>query len=263
MTQFSDRYEILRPLGRGGTASVFLARDRKLKKYWAVKILEKSGPREREQEAVNRALHEAEILSRLDLPGVARIADLTEDGGKMCIVTDYIEGQDLKTYIYRYGPLGDKQAAAWLLELCRILSGLHGMRPPVIFCDLKPENIMIRTDGRLVLVDFGSAWQKGKQTGDKTLERMGTYGYAAPELFLEGQEPDGGADIYGLGALGVFMLTGIHPGSFCPPGADKKKLFSAFGKLGRVLLRCMREDPSERYDSCRDLKEALERIVRI
>ena len=89
-------------------------------------------------------MHEARILSRLDLPGAVRIADLIEDGGKLCIVTDYIEGQDLKTYIYRYGRLSEKQAAAWLLELCGTLSRLHGMRPPVIFCDLKPENIMVK-----------------------------------------------------------------------------------------------------------------------
>ncbi len=261
MTQFSDRYEILKPLGRGGTAWVFLARDRKLKKYWAVKILEKKGPGEKSREAAGRAMHEARILSRLDLPGAVRIADLIEDGGKLCIVTDYIEGQDLKTYIYRYGRLSEKQAAAWLLELCGTLSRLHGMRPPVIFCDLKPENIMVKTDGTLVLVDFGSAWQSEYAACGEKIPRTGTYGYAAPELYKEGGSPDPRTDIYGLGALGAFLLTGLHPGRICTSKAREKKELYGFGKIGRVIRRCMETEPEKRYGSCEILKEILQRIA--
>lgn len=261
MIQFSDRYEILKLLGRGGTAFVFLVKDRKLKKYWAVKILDKNGSGERSRRAVEKALHEARILSRLDLPGVVRIADLMEDAGKLCIVTDYVEGQTLKDYIYRYGRLKAKQAAAWLLELCRILSCLHSMCPPVIFCDLKPENIMLKTDGTLVLVDFGSAWQKEYGFEEKELPRTGTYGYAAPELFEKDCRPDAATDIYGLGALGIFLLTGTHPYQLCKADKDKKKLLHRFGKLGRILCRCMDNNPKKRYTDCRLLEEELRRIT--
>lgn len=262
MTQFSDRYEIVKPLGRGGTAFVCLARDRKLKKYWAVKIIEKNGPGARGRRAVEKAMHEAGILSRLDLPGAVRIADFTEDAGKLCIVMDYVEGQNLKNYIYRYGRLPAKQAAAWLLELCGTLSSLHSMVPPVIFCDMKPENIMVKTDGRLVLVDFGSAWQKERGYGSYVeVPRTGTYGYAAPELFLKGVCPDARTDIYGLGALGIFLITGLHPYHFSLAERNKKKALKSFGKLGRVLCRCMEAEPERRYRECFVLKEELREIA--
>lgn len=255
--KFNEKYEILKPLGKGGTASVFLARDKKLRKYWAVKIVEKRGNcSERFLERIRR---EISILRQLDGAGMLRIADMDEDSHRICMVTDFVRGRTLKEYVYHQGCIGEKEAAAWLDEICSILQQLHNMNDPVIYCDLKPENIMLRDDGRLILIDFGSAWQlNGRVLADR--ERTGTYGYAAPELFSDHFPPQPSTDIYGVGALAVFLITGVHPVQIRRITGGEPPRCS--GRMKKIIRRCMMEDPAMRYGDCRQLRKDLQKIYK-
>lgn len=253
---FNEKYEILKPLGKGGTASVFLARDRKLRKYWAVKIVEKKeNCSERMLERIRR---EISILRQLDGTGMLRIADMDEDSHRICMVTDFVRGRTLKDYIYHQGCIDEKEAAMWLYEICSIFQQLHNMNDPVIYCDLKPENIMLRDDGQLILIDFGSAWQLcGRVLAE---ERTGTYGYAAPELFSDKRLPEPATDIYGVGALAVFLITGVHPAQICRITDGEPPRCSV--RMKKIIRRCMMENPAFRYQDCGQLKKDLQKFYK-
>ena len=258
--RFEDKYEIIRKIGSGSTSDVFLVRDRKLKKKWAAKFIRKSfGDSILNGGIKTDAAREIQILTRLDTPGTVKIIDVFEDSRTICLITDYIHGMSLLAYIHKYGPVSEQTAAKWLLELCEILDDLHNIVPPVIFCDLKPENIMLKTDGNLTLVDFGAAYQKNAGYFQRMIK--GTAGYTAPELCCEKAVPDPRSDIYSLGVLGYFLVSGlkpfqaVKPGKFSMPGMVSRK-------WDRVLSVCLAENPDKRYNNCEEMAARLKQFLR-
>ncbi|MDE6203722.1 MAG: serine/threonine protein kinase, partial [Lachnospiraceae bacterium] len=140
------KYEVLRLLGQGGTGKVYLVRDMHLNRLAAVK------------ESRDSFLQsETAILKKLDHPGLPGIYDCFKQGDSTFLVMEYIEGMTLRQYLDKHGKVTERQAVRWMMELCGILGYLHGRSPKVIYWDLKPENIMIRQDGRLKLIDLGTA----------------------------------------------------------------------------------------------------------
>ncbi|UUZ83440.1 serine/threonine protein kinase [Paenibacillus sp. P26] len=192
---------------------------------------------------------EAETMSRLSHPNLPDIIDYVPPGadGFSYLVMDYIEGETLQERFERQGQrMTGEQVAEWALQLCGLLDYLHSLQPePVIHRDLKPVNLMVGPDGRLRLIDFGTARSfKAGLHGDTV--SIGTIGFAAPEQFA-GRQSDTRTDLYGLGALMYYLLSG---GEHYRPSANSRP--APPEGLGEIVLRLLRENPDERFQSARE-----------
>ena len=249
-----DTYRILAVLGKGGSGTVYLARHMRGGRLWAVKEI---------QGTKSRLIMEAELLKRLRHPGLPAVGDVLEAEGMLYLVMDYIEGKSLKQILDEEGPQSEARAADWARQLCRVLAYLHGRSPPVIYRDLKPSNIMVRPDGRIVLVDFGTAREQKNEAGGDTL-CLGTRGYAAPEQYGGNGQTGPETDIYGLGAVLYHVLTGKSPAE--PPygGQPLRRLRPELSEgMEQIVSVCMQADRRERYLSCEAFLEALDHSERL
>lgn len=152
------KYRLVRRLGRGGSSEVYLAEDVHLHKLWALKRVKK------EQECLTRQyLKEAELMKRWNHPFLPRIVDVYEEEAFICIVMDYVEGETLKSLLQKRGVFSERQVLSWAKQLTSVLSYLHGQNPPVIYRDMKPENVMVTQEGFIKLIDFGVSRQFAKE----------------------------------------------------------------------------------------------------
>ena len=197
-----DQFEILRELGRGGTSVVYLVKDRADGRNYAMKVLRKDddSKQEESEQKANHLRAEAEVLKALciDEPGNAslhpgipayRECVCDEKGGFAGFVMEYVEGRSLQQLLEEGRTFTVREAAEAGLQLCSIMQQLHGQNPPMIFRDLKPANILVRPDGRFVLVDYGAVRKLRKSAGADTMQ-LGTEGYAAPEQFGGWEQSD-------------------------------------------------------------------------
>lgn len=168
--------------------------------------------------------------------GIPRIEELVETDGRLYVIEEYISGRSLREALAASGPLSPAEALACLRQLCDILRPLHNLSPPIVHRDIKPSNLLLTPAGRLYLVDFNAA----KETSDtkaRDTVLLGTAGYAAPEQYgFSPSQPT--ADIYALGVLLNEMLTGKLP---------QEEL--ADGPLTAVIQKCLRMEPSQRYQT--------------
>ncbi|HEY7417831.1 MAG TPA: protein kinase [Ktedonobacteraceae bacterium] len=207
-----NRYQILKQIGSGGFGAVYQAYDTGMhNRMVALKEIHSRGLTSEEQQEATASFHrEVELLASLHHPGLPTIFEEFEEKQNHYLVMDFIEGETLEAYVARRGgklPLSEVLEIA--LQLCDILEYLHTQQPPVIFRDLKPANVMRTAQGHLYLIDFGIARHfKPGQIKDTTA--FGSPGYAAPEQYGRAQTTPR-ADIYSLGALLHFLLTGIDP----------------------------------------------------
>lgn len=250
------KYEILKQIGKGGMSTVYLAMDQRLNKQWAVKEIRKCAGK-RGAAAVKSLLAEANLMKRLDHPALPRIVDIIEDKQKIFIIMDYIEGESLDKILKKYGAQPQELVIDWAKQLCDVLIYLHSRRPPVIYRDMKPANIMLKPEGNLKVIDFGTAREyKGENSVDTMV--LGTPGYAPPEQHGS-RQTDERSDIYALGMTMHYLLTGKEPGmgdyTYAPVRRWKPEVSEG---LERVIDKCTALDPEERYQNCRELMYALE-----
>ncbi|MFY9395390.1 MAG: serine/threonine-protein kinase [Saccharofermentanales bacterium] len=256
------KYRILHEVGRGGMSIVYMAINEKANKTWAVKEVRKDGVLD--FEAVRQGLIvETEMLKRLRHPNLPSIIDIIEDEDTLIIVMDYIEGVPLSKVLSEYGAQPQEYVIEWGKQLCDVLSYLHSQDPPIIYRDMKPSNVMLKPDGNLALIDFGTAREfKEKKIEDTTC--LGTIGYAAPEQFGGMGQTDARTDIYCLGATLYHLVTGMNPGK---PPYEMKPIRTVNPRLSsgleKILLKCTQRDPEDRYQQCFDLRYALEHYEKI
>lgn len=250
-----DRYEIIAELGKGGMSTVYLSRDKNLGSYWAIKQVNKKNCVD--IEAFKR---EVELLSSLNHSDVPRIVDKIENDEDFFVVMDFIGGVSLGKKVLSQGPQKEDQVINWAKMLCDVLYYLHTVKNnPIIYRDMKPDNIMLTELGRVKLIDFGIAKEciKGqKQSGTK----VGTKGYAAPEQY-KGEALDERTDIYSLGVTLYYLVTAKAPGD--PPYAVQP-IRSINPKLSEgleyIINKCTQQNPDNRYENCMELKYDLENI---
>ncbi|HEX2248933.1 MAG TPA: protein kinase [Gemmatimonadales bacterium] len=239
------RYEIIRLLGRGGMAAVFLARDLVLEREVAIKVLPPEMTRDRQ--LVARFQQEAKTAARLDHPNIIPIHRVENEGGLVYIVMKYVSGQSLEETLSR-GPLPIAQVRHVLREAALALG--HAHRRHIVHRDVKPANIMVDEDGRVVLTDFGisKAVQGTTQiTGTGTI--IGTPHYMSPEQ-AKGRDVDGRTDQYALGIVGYRALTGTHPFE----GDAQSILYQQVHEAPPSILKRRPETPP-------DLRMALDRAL--
>lgn len=251
------KYRILSKVGQGGMSTVYLAINEKANKPWAIKEVRKDGVRN--FEIVKQSLLvETDLLKKLKHSNLPSIIDIIDQDDNFLIVMDYIEGITLDKIVKEKGPQKQEDVVDWAIQLCDVLQYLHNREPAIIYRDMKPSNVMLKYDGSVVLIDFGTAREyKEKATGDTTC--LGTQGYAAPEQFAGQGQTDARTDIYCLGATMYHLLTGHNPSK--PPYEMYPITYwnsSLSSGLEGIVLKCTQKNPEDRYQSAEELMYALQ-----
>jgi tRNA A-37 threonylcarbamoyl transferase component Bud32 len=266
-TLLNGRYEIVRRIGGGGMGAVYLAKDRHLGDApRAVKeMVEAHIDDAQHEKAIGDFKRESLLLTSLEHPSIPTIYDYFYDeaAGRFYLVMKYISGGDFASRLRNApgGRLDEKTAAEWGMQVADVLDYLHNRRPPIIYRDLKPANLMIDGNtGRVMLIDFGIARWVAPQ--EKGVTAVGTMGYAPPELFSGKVEPR--SDIYSLGATLFHLLTGSDP-------QDNPLLIFDFNKnptprqinpaisteMERILMRAVEYKPEGRFRSAAEMRDVL------
>lgn len=253
--RLKNRYEIQKILGTGGSSRVYLAYDRIQERNRAVKEIRRfQGVGEQAHKMMVR--QETELIRRLDYPYFPQIEEVLEEEEAFYIIMEYLEGETLEQLLARSGPQPQKKVVGWGRDMCLVLGYLHSCRPPVIYRDMKPGNIMLQPGGNLRLIDFGAAFAENDDSVN-----LGTKGYAAPEQ-LAGEPVDARTDIYGLGVTMYHLLTGNDPRQVMTGQYDIRRCSRGLsGKLGKIIKKCTRRQPGQRYHSCEELRKDLENFA--
>lgn len=261
----NDRYEIIRSIGEGGMANVYLAQDTILDRKVAVKILR--GDLAEDEKFVRRFQREAISASSLNDPNIVEVYDVGEDDGKYFIVMEYVQGLTLKQLIKKRGSLTLSEVVDIMLQLTSAVA--HAHESYIIHRDIKPQNVIILEDGRVKIMDFGIAVALNAGEFTQTNSVMGTVYYIPPE------QANGGAatiksDIYSLGILMYELVTGHVPfkgdnpvevaikhmnepiPSICEYDPEMPQ------SIENIILRASAKNPKNRYESAFDMHEDLE-----
>ncbi|MCY0989409.1 serine/threonine-protein kinase [Nannocystis sp. ILAH1] len=264
-TVLGREYAIERELGRGGMGVVLLARDLRLERSVAIKVL----PRERAADAAHRQrfLREAKTAAKLSHPNIVPILHADEAGALAYFTMTYVDGETLAERVQSRGRPAAREVVRLLREVAWALAYAHARG--VVHRDIKPENILVeRATGRVLVTDFGIAFeaQASRLTGDDQM--VGTATYMSPEQIL-GRELDGRSDLYSLGVVGYWLLAGQHPfeGAATPavlvkhatePAPPLRTLAPEVpADLAAVIDRCLAKEPDARWSSAEALAEAL------
>jgi len=273
-TILNSRYEIVRKIGGGGMGAVYYAKDKNLGDApRAVKEMIQSQLDESQHEkAVSDFKRESMLLAELEHPSIPTIYDYFYDetagrDGRFYLVMKYISGGDFLARLRSApgGRLEELKVAEWAVQIADVLDYLHQRRPPIIYRDLKPANLMIDgNNGRVMLIDFGIARWVAPQ--EKGVTAVGTMGYAPPELFSGKAEPR--TDIYSLGATMFHLLTGSDPQDqpllifdFTKNPRPRQINPSISNEMERILMRTVEYNVEGRFRSAGELRDVLAQHV--
>lgn len=249
-TVIEGKYEILKEIGRGGMSVVYLANDTHLNRNWAVKEVRKKGNGKNDEIVVNSLLAEANMVKRLDHPALPRIVDIIDNGSTIYIVMDFIEGESLDKILNEYGAQPEDKVIEWAMQICDVLSYLHSQKPPIIYRDMKPANLMLKPNGNISIIDFGIAREyKEQNLADTTV--LGTKGYAPPEQYSGQTDPR--SDIFALGMTMHHLLTGIDPRNGEPYAPVRQWNPELSEGIEAIINKCVEPAAENRYQSCAEL----------
>jgi serine/threonine protein kinase len=259
-----NRYEILEILGRGGMGCVYKVADRFQdgKILAAKELLAVNLSAEKAHEALAQFQTEARILTRLTHPNLPKVYDYFSFPGRYYIIMEYVKGKTLEKILEaRKGrPVNERQALSWALQICKTMHFLTVQKPPVVFRDLKPANIMIDGNSRVKLIDFGIArFFKEAKSEDTFL--YGTPGYAAPEQYGTGQT-DVRSDIFSLGATLHHCLTGRNPSENPLDFPDSRSLNPKLSRgTAEIIRKALHQEREKRFRSALEMKQAVQRVL--
>ena len=259
--EIADRYRLIRLLGAGGMGQVFLARDDRLDRQVAIKVV----ANEEKSETLSRILErEARLAANLNHPGIAVVYDCGSVAGRPYVVFEFVDGQNLRERLRSDGPFGLERTRELLMPLARALDFAHGN--DVIHRDLKPENICQSANGECKILDFGVAVNT-RVDGSPT-SFAGTPAYAAPEQ-LDGRQLDGRTDQYALACVVFELISGRR----VFVSKDRVEVVNSHAsdlpprlstiipdiplEVDDAVFRALSKSPDQRFDSCQEFAEAL------
>src|SRR5262245_46684093 len=249
--------EILELIGHGGMGFVFKARQPKLERLVALKILPQTMASD--PAFAERFTREGRVLARLNHPNIVTIHDFGQANGFFYLLMEFVDGVNLRQAM-RAGRFTPEQALAVVPKICEALQFAHN--EGILHRDIKPENILLDSKGRVKIADFGIAKLVGEPHADATLTgsggTLGTPHYMAPEQVEKPATVDHRADIYSLGVVFYEMLTGELPlGKFQPPSQKVE----VDVRLDDVVLHALEKEPARRYQQVSEVKTAVETIA--
>lgn len=252
------KYKILSEIGHGGMSVVYMAINEKANKTWAIKEVRKDG--KMDFNTVRQGLMaEIETLKKLKHPNLPSIVDVIEDDDSFIIVMDYIEGRSLDKIIEENGAQPESYVVEWAKQLCDVFGYLHSRTPAIIYRDMKPANVMLKPDGNVMVIDFGTAKNYEIDLGETT--GIGTIGYAAPEQYIGSGlgRTDARTDIYCLGITMYHLLTNIDPCKNLISNKSIRAINPALSHgLDAIIKKCTEHQPDDRYQTCAELMYDLE-----
>jgi len=257
-----SRYEVVRLLGGGGMKQVWLARDLRLagRSCALAAITDSFVDASARKQAELDFKREAELLASLSHEHIPQVYDAFSEANSHYLVMEFINGETLETRLQKSGGrLPESEALQIALQVSATLEYLHSLRPPVIYRDLKPSNLILKSSGRVMLIDFGIA--RHFQT-TKTVTMVGTPGYAAPEQWRGKAEPR--SDIYALGALLHQMVTARDPCSEPPCSFPPVRQIapSCAPRLASLIDEALQYEPNLRIQSMSAVRSRLLEIRR-
>lgn len=242
-----DRYLIEQPIGCGLSGKVYLAEHIKLKAKRVIKCVDKK------QFMYQQFLTEATLLKNLKHPGIPIIYDLEEDEEYLYIIEEYIKGESLRAVMLNQKAIPREKIIDFTIQICNIIEYLHNIKPfPVLYLDLKPDHIILCRDC-VKIIDFGAAIYMEKEEVDYS---FGTPCFAAPEQF-NSLKLDSKADIYAIGSILYYMLIGKNPSPSNSKKSLLKELLNISADLKKIIIKCMAENPENRYESVSQLKKEI------
>lgn len=265
-TYLADRYEIVSKIGAGGMSDVYKAKDHVLGRFVAIKVLRTEFSEDRTFVAKFRT--EAQSAAGLEHPNIVNIYDVGSEDGLYFIVMEYVEGITLKTYIEKKGQLTFKESVSIAIQVARGIEAAHNKQ--ITHRDIKPQNIIISTEGKVKVTDFGIARAASSNTISSDV--MGSVHYSSPEQARNGFV-DGRSDIYSLGIVMYEMVTGRVPfdgdttvavaiqhlqEEITPPSTYASNLPIS---LEKIILKCTQKNPDRRYQTIEDLLADLRKSL--
>jgi beta-lactam-binding protein with PASTA domain/predicted Ser/Thr protein kinase len=265
---FDGRYRVVRKLGTGGMANVYLAEDQELGRRVAIKMLDDR--HSQDEQFVERFRREAKNVAGLSHPNIVSIYDRGEAEGTYYIAMEYLEGRTLKELLVRRGPTPLAVAIDYARQILAAVGFAH--RNGIVHRDIKPHNVVVAPDGRLKVTDFGIA-RSGTSQMTETGSIIGTAQYLSPEQ-AKGAPVTPASDIYSVGIVLYEMLTGLVPFTGDTPLEIAMKHLSAIPEppsehraevphdLDSIVLRALAKDPADRYQSAEEMDADLARAAR-
>jgi serine/threonine protein kinase/tetratricopeptide (TPR) repeat protein len=248
---FAGRYEIIEKLGKGGMGNVYRVEDTKLKQEVALKLIKPEIARDKR--IIQRFRNELRTARNIRHKNVCGMYDLGEAEGTHFITMEYVQGEDLKSFIRRSGKLAVGTAVRIAQQVCEGLLEAHKLG--VVHRDLKPANIMIDREGSVRIMDFGIARSLREEGITAAGVMVGTPDYMSPEQ-VEGKEVDQRSDIYSLGIILFEMITGRVPSEGDRPFASAVK----HKGLESIISRCLEKNKEKRYQNVRDILSVIKGI---
>lgn len=247
----AGRYTILKQLAFGGFSAVYLAESETAEKV-VIKQLVAHGGVEMQQKALAMFQREAQILSRLNHDGIARVIDHFVEGGINYLVLEHVEGENLRELVHRRGSLPDNEALDLALKMVSILNYMHELNAPLVHRDFTPDNLILTASGSLKLVDFGTTTEYiRKATGTM----VGKQSYMPMEQIRGKSEPR--TDLYALGGTLHFLLTGRDPEPLSVSHGNKR------GKLTSLIERLTQSEPELRFANAREVESSLLQYLQV
>jgi len=264
---FAGRYQVIEEIGKGGMGSVYKVLDKELGEMVALKLLNPEIAAD--ESMVGRFRHELRLARKITHKNVCRMFDLSIEKGEPFITMEYVSGEDLKSTIRRVGKLPVEKSVDITIQVCQGLTEAHNLG--VVHRDLKPQNVMLDSQGFAHIMDFGIARSTMDENAKEAQQIIGTPDYMSPEQ-AEGLEADHRSDIYALGIILFEMLTGNLPfkgntlesvllkhQSEAPP--DPRKFIPSIpSELSRIILRCLTKEKERRYQSVEELISELKMV---
>ena len=259
-TMLSGRYEVLKRVGSGGMADVYMAKDHKLNRNVAVKVLKSEYVED--EKFLKKFETEAQAVARLSHPNIVNVYDVGIEDGINYIVMELAEGMTLKEYIRRKVYLSPKETVEISMQIASAIS--HAHKNHIIHRDIKPQNILVSEIGNVKVTDFGIAKATSSNTVTSTATAMGSVHYISPEQ-AKGRFCDEKSDIYSLGITMYEMVTGHVPfdhengvtialmhlqNEITPPSQIRDGIPDS---LEKIILKCTMKKPEERYQTADDL----------
>ncbi len=261
----NNRYQLLEPLGSGGMAQVFRARDTMLERFVAIKVLRADYSADASFQA--RFRQEARAAANLSHPNIVTVHDFGFDQGQLFIVMEYVPGTNLKTMVEHLGKFSPEDAIPLIVQACAGLGYAH--RAGLVHCDVKPHNMLVSPDRRLKVADFGIARAiAGIHPDEENSVVWGSPLYFSPEQ-AAGQPPSPASDVYSLGVVMYEMLTGrppfiartaealAHMHREMMPEPPSRLNPAITPALEQIIMKVLSKEPSARYRTADQLGRVL------